>query len=125
MHFLQAHIALLMLKEPNDQVPYNLTFRGSDNQSPNNGRRLWEMNKKSQQRATRAWIQRFSSNPPLSKTFSTPPSVSDLPEAVAISNNLMHQTSEDQFLHWRQEMERKQEEQARQMQELQACVKRL
>ena len=41
-----------------------------------------------------------------------------------MSNNLMHQTLEDQFLHWLQEMERKQEEQARQMQELQACVER-
>ena len=42
-----------------------------------------------------------------------------------MSNNLMHQTPEDQFLHWRQEIERKQEEQARQMQELQAHTKRL
>ena len=42
-----------------------------------------------------------------------------------MSNNLMHQTPEDQFLHWRKEMERKQEEQARQMQELQACVEQL
>ena len=37
----------------------------------------------------------------------------------------MHQTPEDQFLHWGQEIEMKQEEQARQMQELQARTKRL
>ena len=42
-----------------------------------------------------------------------------------MSNNLMHQTPEDQFLHWCQEMERKQKEQVRQMQELQARVERL
>ena len=37
-----------------------------------------------------------------------------------MSNNLVHQTPKDQFLHWRQEMKRKQEEQAKQMHELQA-----
>ena len=37
----------------------------------------------------------------------------------------MHQTLKDQFLHWRQEMERKKEEQVRQMQELQAHAEHL
>ena len=37
-----------------------------------------------------------------------------------MSKNLTHQTPEDHFVHWRQEMERKQEDQTRQMQELQA-----
>ena len=55
----------------------------------------------------------------------TPPSAYDLPEVVAVLKNLVHQTPKDQFLHWRQEMERKQEEQARQMQELQARAERL
>ena len=111
-----------MLKEYDDQDPYNLMLRGSDIQSPNNLRRLWEANKKSRQRAARAWLQRFSSSSLLPRTLSNPPFAFDLSEAVAMSNNMMHQTPEDQFLHWHQEMKRKQEEKARQMQELQACV---
>ena len=114
-----------MLREFEDQDPRNLKFRGSDNQGPNNWRRLWETNKKSRQRTTKAWLQLFSSSSPLPKTLSTPPSASNLPEAVAMSNNPMHQTPEDQFLHWLKEMERKHEEQARQMQELQARVEHL
>ena len=42
-----------------------------------------------------------------------------------MSNNPMNKTPEDQFLHWRQEMGRKQEEQARQMQKLQEHAERL
>ena len=34
-------------------------------------------------------------------------------------SNLMNQSPEDQFFHWRQEIEKKQEKQARQMKELQ------
>ena len=98
---------------------------GSDDQSPNNWLCQWESNKKSRRRAIRAWLKRFSNNSLLPRTLSTYPSASDLPEAVAMSNNLVHQTPEDQFLHWHQEMKRKQEEQARQMQELQARTKRL
>ena len=43
--FLQVYIALSMLRETNDQDPYNLTLRGSKDQSPNNWRRLWKANK--------------------------------------------------------------------------------
>ena len=39
--------------------------------------------------------------------------------------NPMHQAPEYQFLHWRHKMKRKQEEQARQMQELQVRDERL
>ena len=99
-----------MLKESNDQIPYNLTLRGPDDQSLNNWRLLWESNKKSHRRAARAWLQRFSSSCLLPGTLSTPFSASDLPEAVVMSNNLMHQTPEDQFLHWCQDKERKQVE---------------
>ena len=42
-----------------------------------------------------------------------------------MSTNSMIQSPEDQFLHWRQDMERKQEEQARRMKELQGQVERL
>ena len=42
-----------------------------------------------------------------------------------MSSNLMNQSPEDQFLHWHQEMEKKQEEQVRQMKELQGHAERL
>ena len=42
-----------------------------------------------------------------------------------MSNNLMVQSPEDQFLHWRQDMERKKKEQARKVKELQSHVERL
>ena len=42
-----------------------------------------------------------------------------------MSTNLVIQSLKDQFLHWRQDMERKQEEKARQMKELRAHVERL
>ena len=44
-----------------------------------------------------------------------------------MSSNPMNQSPEDQFLSWRQEMEKKQEEQARQVKELQGhaeCLQR-
>ena len=40
-------------------------------------------------------------------------------------SNPMNQSPKDQFLHWCQEMEKKQEEQARQMKELQGHAERL
>ena len=42
-----------------------------------------------------------------------------------MSNIPMSQSPEDQFLNWCQDMERKQEEQARQMKELEGHVERL
>ena len=45
--------------------------------------------------------------------------------AVALANNPMIQSPEDQFLYLRKEMEKKQEEQVRQMQELQDRAERL
>ena len=42
-----------------------------------------------------------------------------------MSINPMNQSPKDQFLYWRQEMEKKQEEQARQMKELQGHAKHL
>ena len=114
-----------MLRETNDQDPYNLTNRGSENQGPNNWRRLWEANKKSRRWAVRAWLQRFSSSALLPRTLSTLACAFDQPEVGAMSKNLMHQTPEDQFLHWRQEMEGKQEEQERQMRELKDLAEHL
>ena len=42
-----------------------------------------------------------------------------------MASNPLVQSLEDQFLHWHQDIEKKQEEQARQMKELQECVKYL
>ena len=42
-----------------------------------------------------------------------------------MSSNPVNQSPEDQFLHWRQDMERKQEEQVRKVKELQSHVERL
>ena len=54
---------LLMLKESDNQGPYNLTLRGFDVQSPNNWHHLWEANKNSRRRATevatkKTWLRR-------------------------------------------------------------------
>ena len=49
----------------------------------------------------------------------------DSSDIVAMSSNLVIQLPEDQFLHWHQDMEKKQEEQARQMRELQDCAEHL
>ena len=75
--------------------------------------------------ATRAWLQWLSSSPSSSEALSIPPPMSDSFEAVAMSNNPMSQSPEDQFLHWHQDMEKKQEEQARQLKELQDHVEHL
>ena len=42
-----------------------------------------------------------------------------------MASNPANQSLEDQFLHWRQDMETKQEEQAKQMVELRKCVDHL
>ena len=97
-------------------------LKGSDDQGSYNLRHLWESDRKSHLQVVRAWLQQLSSSPSSPGTMLIPPSTFDSPEAVAMSSNPMNQSSEDQFLHWRQEMEKKQEEQARQMKELQGHV---
>ena len=49
----------------------------------------------------------------------------DSSDTIAMTSNSMIQSPEDQFLHWFQDMEKKQEEQARQMRELQDRVEHL
>ena len=101
---MQVYIALLMPKGANGN---------------NNLRRLWEPNRKSCLQAARAWLQRLSSSPSSPVDFSISNPTFDSSKAVAMLNNSMIQSLEDQFLHWRQDMEKKQEEQVRQMKELQ------
>ena len=80
---------------------------------------MWESNKKSHQRRARAWLQRISNSPSPPVAPTVPHSTSDLSDTVAMTSILIIQVPEDQFLHWRQDMEKKQDEQARQMRELQ------
>ena len=80
---------------------------------------MWEPNRKSRLEAARAWLQRLSNNPSRLGTLSIPHSTSNSFEAVVMASNPMKQSPEDQFLHWCQDLERTQEEQARQMKELQ------
>ena len=90
----------------------------SDDQGNNNWRRLWESNRKSRLQAARTWFQRLSTSPSSRRTLSVPPSTSDSLEAVTMSTDPMIQSPENQFLHLHQDMDRKQEEQVRQMKEL-------
>ena len=78
--------------------------------------------KKFHRRLERAWLQPLSSSPPSPGARSIPHSTFDLSGAVAMSCNPMTQSSENQFFHWCQDLERKQEEQARKMKELQSHV---
>ena len=99
--------------------------RGLDDQGNNNWHCLWEEKRKSRLKAARAWLQRLSSSLASLRTLSIPFFTPNSPEAVSMSTNPMIESLEDQFLHWRQDMERKQEEQAGQMKELQVHAKRL
>ena len=98
--------------------------RRSDDPGNNNWRPLWESNKKSH-RLARAWLQRLSSSPSPPVALTVPFSTSDLSDVVAMSSNPMIQSPEDQFLHWHQDMEKKQEEQERKMREWQDRAKHL
>ena len=80
---------------------------------------MWEPNGKSRLQVARVWLQPLSSSPSSPGALSIPHATSNSPKAVAMTSIPMNQSLEDQFLHWRQDMERKQEEQARQMKELQ------
>ena len=92
--------------------------RRTDKPSTDNWRRLWESNKKSHRQRARAWLQRLSNSPspPIASTVPLPTSNSS--DLVVMSSNSVIQSPEDQFLHWHQDMEKKQEEQVRQMREL-------
>ena len=73
----------------------------------------------------RAWLQQLSDSPPPPVAPTIPLLTSDSSDTVAMSSYPVIQSPEDQFLHWRQDMEKKQKEQARQMRELQDRVEHL
>ena len=81
--------------------------------------RLWETpSKKYQRRYARAWVHPLPSDLSLPESMVVPGHPTGLPEVITMSSNPTNQPIEDQFLCRRQEMEAKQEEQARQMAEL-------
>ena len=86
-------------------------------------RRLWEIEQKS---FADDWQELGSNRFPVAlrhlELGRSPHSRSDSSGAVVMSCNPMTQSSENQFFHWRQDMERKQEEQARKMKKLQSHV---
>ena len=91
----------------------------SDEPGTDNWYRLWELNKKSHRRRARVWLKQLSNSPSPPVALTVPLPTSDSSDIVAMSSNLVIQSPEDQFLHWRQDMEKKQEEQVRHMRELQ------
>ena len=96
--------------------------RRSNELGTDNWRRLWESNKNSHRRRARAWLQRLSNSPSPSVPPTIPIPAFDSSDTGAMTRNPVLLLPEDQFLHWRQDMEKKQEEQARQMKELQERV---
>ena len=73
----------------------------------------------------RAWLRRLSSDPPYPEDSVVPAHSSGLSDPIAMASNSENQSLEDQFLRWRQDMETKQEEHARQMAELRNCADHL
>ena len=73
----------------------------------------------------RASVHRLSSDLPLPEVLVVPIHPTRPSEFIPISSNLVNQPIEDQFLRWHQEMEAKQEKQARQMVELREHANRL
>ena len=91
----------------------------SENSGDYNWRCLWETHsKRSQRRYLRAWVHPLPSDLPLHKVLVVSAHPTGSSESVTMSSNQANQPIEDPFLRWRQEMEAKQEEQARQMIEL-------
>ena len=101
-------------------------FIDSENSGDHNRRHMWETpSKKSQRRYARAWVHPLLGDLPISETLAIPKHLIGPSKFTTMTSNPANQPPEDQFLLWRQEMEAKQEEQARQMAELHEQVNRL
>ena len=98
----------------------------AQNSGNHNWRRLWEMpSKKSQRRYARAWVHPLLGDSPIYKALATPKHPVG-PSGISImTSNPMNLTPEDQFLLWHQELEARQEEQAKQVAELREQVNQL
>ena len=98
----------------------------SENSGDYNWRRLWERpSKRAHRRFARAWVHPLSGDLLLPDTLVVPNHPTGPLEFTTMTGNPANQPVEDQFLRWRQEMEEKQEEQARQMAELREHANRL
>ena len=102
--------------------------RSSDSEESghHNWRRLWETpSKKSQRRYVRAWVHLLLGDPPICKALATPKHPTGPLEFNVMTSNPANLAPEDQLLLWRQELEVRQEEQARQVAELREQVNQL
>ena len=91
----------------------------------NNWRRLWERKKKPRRRLALAWLRRLSYSPTSHQAPSIPPQNFELLSSTPMADNPSNLPIEDQFLRWRQDMERKLDDQARQMTDLRLLSERL
>ena len=73
----------------------------------------------------RAWVHPLPCDLSLPESLVVPDHPIGRLEVITMSSNPANQPIEDQFICWRQEIEAKQEEQARQMAELREHVNRL
>ena len=98
----------------------------SENSGDYNWRCLWETpSKKSQRRYTRAWVHPLPGDLPISEALAILEHPTEPSKLTAMSSNPVNPPIEDYFLHWHQEMEAKQEKQAREMVELRERADRL
>ena len=98
----------------------------SENSGDYNWRRLWEPpSKKSQRQYARVWVHPLPGDLPISEALAILEHHTGPSELTAMSSNPANPPIEDRFLRWRQEMEAKQEEQARQMVKLREPTDRL
>ena len=92
----------------------------SENSGDYNWSHLWERpSKKAHRHFAKAWLHPLSSDLPSPEALVVPDQPTGSSNFVIMASNLANQSLEDQFLRWRREMEAKQEEQAKQMAELQ------
>ena len=101
-------------------------FADFENSGDHNWRFLWETpSKKSQRWYARAWVHPLPSDLSISKALVIPKHPTGPSEFNAMTSNPTNLAPEDQSLLWRQEMEAKQEKQARQMAKLHEQTNRL
>ena len=99
--------------------------RSGDSENPrDNNWRLWERPSKKSHRQ-HARLRGLSSDPPHPEDSVAHAHSSSSSNPIAMANNLANKSLEDQFLCWCQDMETKQEEQARHMTELHSCADHL
>ena len=91
----------------------------------NNWRRLWERKKRPRRRLALAWLRRLSYSPTSHQAPSIPPQNFELLSSTPMADDPSNLPIEDQFLRWRQDMERKLDDQARQMTDLRLLSERL